>query len=134
MNRFRQLACAFALAACLMHPAFLFCQNDAAKDSSETDKVYHPGDDGLTPPRAIYTVDPTYDDASRRAKLNGYAVLTLVVTRDGTPKEIRITKSLSPSLDKRSIEAVSKWRFSPATKDGKPVAVEIQVQTTLKLY
>ena len=134
MNRTRLLATGLMLAACLVQPAFLLCQNDAAKDSAETEKVYHPGDEGVTAPRAIYQVDPTYDDASRKVKLNGFVVLTIIVAPDGSTKNIRITKSLSPSLDQRSIEAVSRWKFKPATKDGKPVPVEIRVQTTFKIY
>ena len=78
--------------------------------------------------------DPTYDEASRKAKLNGFVVLSLVVTPEGNTKDIKVTKSLSPGLDRKSIEAVSKWKFAPATKDGKPVSVELHVQTTFKIY
>jgi periplasmic protein TonB len=134
MNRHRFLVTVVTLAACLVHSAFLLCQNDSAKDFSETENVYHVGRDGVTPPRAIYTVNPSYDEAARKSKLNGFVVLTLIVTPDGNPKDIRIAKSLSPGLDQKSIEAVSRWKFAPATKDGKPVAIELQVQTTFKLY
>jgi periplasmic protein TonB len=128
------LPIAITLVACLVQPIHLLCQNDSAKDSSQPEKVYKVGRDRVSPPRVIYRVDPTYDDAARKAKLNGFVVLTLIVTPDGDPKDIRIAKSLSPGLDKKSIEAVSQWKFTPATKDGTPVAVEIQVQTTFKLY
>jgi len=37
-------------------------------------------------------------------------------------------------LDQKAIEAVSRWRFDPATKDGKPVAVWIAVETSFHLY
>ena len=33
-------------------------------------------------------------------------------------------------LDENAIEAVKQWRFEPAMKDGKPVAVEINVEVT----
>jgi periplasmic protein TonB len=134
MNVRRQLLIAVMLVAWFVQPALLFCQNDSAKDSSKSEKVYHVGRDGVTPPRVIYKVDPSYDDTARKAKLNGFVVLTLIVTPDGDAKNIRIVKSLSPGLDQKSIEAVSQWKFAPATKDGKPVAVELQVQTTFKLY
>jgi outer membrane biosynthesis protein TonB len=32
------------------------------------------------------------------------------------------------------VEAVTKWRFSPAEKDGQPVAVELGVQVDFHLY
>jgi len=134
MNRRRLLVTVVTLVACFVQPAFLLCQNDPSKTSSETEKVYHVGDDGVRPPRVIHQVDPSYDEASRKAKLNGHVVLTFIVAPDGKPRDIRVVKSLSPGLDQKSIEAVSKWKFTPATKDGKPIAIEIQAETTFKIY
>lgn len=134
MNPRRLLAIAIILIACIFQPAVLRCQNDAAKTSSETENVYHVGDDGVKPPRVIHQVDPSYDEASRKAKLNGHVVLIFVVAPDGKTRDIRIVRSLSPGLDQKSIEAVSKWKFTPATKDGKPIAIEIQAETTFKIY
>jgi TPR repeat protein len=37
-------------------------------------------------------------------------------------------------LDEKAVEAVRSWRFSPALKDGKPVAVEIAVEVDFHLY
>jgi periplasmic protein TonB len=134
MKPHRLFAFAVMLVACIVQPAVLRCQNDVAKDSSKTEKVYHVGRDGVTPPRSLYAPNPEFDEAARRAKLNGFVVLSLIVTPEGNTKDIRVTKSLSPGLDQRSIEAVSKWKFAPATKDGKPVAVELHVQTTFNIY
>jgi TonB family protein len=134
MNRHRLLVTVVTLVACFVQPAFLLCQNDSSNTSSETEKVYHVGDDAVKPPRVIHQVDPSYDEASRKAKLNGHVVLTFIVQPDGKPRDIRVVKSLSPGLDQKSIEAVSKWKFTPATKDGKPIAIEIQAETTFRIY
>jgi TonB family protein len=37
-------------------------------------------------------------------------------------------------LDEKAIEAVKNWRFEPAVKDGKPVAVAISVEVDFRLY
>ena len=37
-------------------------------------------------------------------------------------------------LDEKAIEAVSAWRFEPARKDGKPVAVLITAQVNFRIY
>jgi len=115
-------------------PAFLLCESGSGKDSAQAEKVYQVKSEGITPPRIIHRVDPSYDEAGRKAKTNGSVILTLIVTPEGDPKNIRISKSLSPGLDKKSIEAVSKWKFAPGTKDGRPVAVELQVETTFRIY
>jgi TonB family protein len=36
-------------------------------------------------------------------------------------------------LDEKAIEAVSKWRFRPAMKGGKAVAVQAQVEVNFRL-
>ena len=35
---------------------------------------------------------------------------------------------------KQALKAVGAWRFEPATKDGKPVAVRVKVEADFKLY
>ena len=88
---------------------------------------------GITPPRAIYAPEPGYDDASRRAKTQGTVLLTIVVTADGRVKDAKVTKSLSGALDKQAVEAVSQWKFAPATKDGTPITVRINVECTFRI-
>jgi protein TonB len=37
-------------------------------------------------------------------------------------------------LDEKALAAVSKWRFQPATLHGQPVAVQINVEVTFRLF
>src|SRR5439155_197064 len=37
-------------------------------------------------------------------------------------------------LEQKTIEAVRQWKFDPAMKDGKPVAVAINVEVDFRLY
>jgi protein TonB len=37
-------------------------------------------------------------------------------------------------LDEKAMEAVQKWRFAPGMKDGRPVAVEVNVEVSFRLY
>jgi TonB family protein len=89
---------------------------------------------GVTAPKPLYTPDPKYDKSARKAKYQGICVLSLIVGPDGTPRDVRVTRALGEGLDVKAVEAVSKWRFEPATKDGKPVASFINVEVTFRLY
>jgi TonB family protein len=89
---------------------------------------------GVSAPRAIYDPDPEYSDEARKAKYQGVVVLWVVVGADGTPKDIRISRSLGMGLDERAVEAVRRWRFEPARKDGRPVAVQLNIEVTFRLY
>ena len=58
----------------------------------------------------------------------------MVVGPDGKPHNIRVVRTLGLGLDEKAIEAVKNWRFEPAMKDGKPVAVQIDVDVNFNLH
>jgi protein TonB len=41
---------------------------------------------------------------------------------------------LGMGLDEKAIDAVERWRFAPGMKDGRPVAVQVNVEVTFRLY
>ncbi len=88
----------------------------------------------VTPPQITISSDPVYDHAEGKAKDVGTVVLELIVTPDGLPEDIKVVKSIGLGLDNKAIEAVKKWKFAPATKDGKRVAVKIRVEVKFALY
>jgi TonB family protein len=59
--------------------------------------------------------------------------LWLVVGPEGVPREIRVARLLSPEFNEAAMNTVKNWKFSPATKDGKPVAVQINVRVNFHL-
>lgn len=89
---------------------------------------------GVSAPKAVYSPDPEYSEEARKAKFQGTCVLWLVVGPDGRPRDIKVQRTLGLGLDEKAIEAVKNWRFEPAMKDGKPVAVQINVEVSFRLY
>ncbi|MGH9522863.1 MAG: energy transducer TonB, partial [Terriglobales bacterium] len=89
---------------------------------------------GVSAPRAIDTPDPEYSEEARKAKYQGTCVLWLIVGPDGRPRDVKVARSLGIGLDQKAIEAVRNWKFEPAMKDGKPVAVQINVEVNFRLY
>jgi protein TonB len=96
--------------------------------------VFWPGKGGVTAPRPIYDPDPEYSDAARKAKFQGSVLLWLVVGSNGRPRDLRVQRSLGMGLDEKALAAVSQWRFQPATLNGQPVAVQINVEVSFRLY
>ena len=89
---------------------------------------------GVSAPRAVFTPDPDYSEEARKAKYQGTVVLWLIVGPDGRPRDVKVARSLGMGLDQKAIEAVKNWKFEPAQKDGKPVAVQINVEVNFRLY
>lgn len=96
--------------------------------------IYPAGKMGVTVPEAIFSPEPSFSEEARKAKAQGGVQLVLVVGKDGRPYDIRISQSLGMGLDDKAIEAVSRWRFRPATLNGQPVATRIAVQVDFHLY
>lgn len=89
--------------------------------------------DCVTPPHATYSPEPEYPEKERKARHNGTVVLELVVGSDGLPRDITVSRPLSHGFDKAAIDTVKTWKFSPATKDGKPIATEINVEVSFRV-
>ena len=89
---------------------------------------------GISAPQPVSTPDPEYTEEARRAKTQGTCTLWLIVDAAGHPRDIRVVHGLGFGLDAKAMEAVQRWRFDPALKDGRPVTVQISVEVEFKLY
>ena len=87
----------------------------------------------VKPPSAVYSPDPSYPAAPRRAGFQATVMLWLVVDTDGSPKRIRVQQSAGMGFDEAAIDMVKTWRFQPATRNGEPVPVEVMVETNFRL-
>src|SRR3984885_13311808 len=88
---------------------------------------------GVSPPSILYKVEPEYSEEARKAKFQGTVLLYVVVDEKGNPRDIKIIRPLGLGLDQKAVEAVEKWKFSPGKKDGKPVAVQAQIEVNFRL-
>ncbi len=88
---------------------------------------------GVSPPSILYKVEPEYSEEARKAKFQGTVLLFVVVDEKGLPRDIKILRPLGLGLDQKAVEAVEKWKFSPGKKDGKPVAVQAQIEVNFRL-
>lgn len=89
---------------------------------------------GFGMPSCVYCPDPSYTDPARRAKINGTAILDVLISPDGQASQIRPVKMLGYGLDQQAYDVIKKWRFKPAKLDGSPVAVIVPVEVTFRLY
>lgn len=104
-----------------------------ATDQAATKMTVVPIRPGIVPPRMIFSSPPERTHDAGAVKCSGTVTLQLIVAEDGKAENVKVLRSLGPGLDQKAIEAVSKWKFDPATKDGKPVAVEITVEVDFHL-
>ena len=97
-------------------------------------EVYKPGN-GVTLPVAIKQVKPEYTSEAKAAHIQGEVMLTAVVTANGDVADVTVARSLDSTfgLDQEAVKAAKEWKFKPGMKDGKAVAVSVQLQMTFTL-
>lgn len=95
---------------------------------------YHVGG-GISAPVPLNSVEAEFSDEARRAKYQGVCLIQMIVDAHGNPQNPRVIRPLGMGLDEKALEAVRKYRFKPAMKDGKtPVPVMITVEVNFRLY
>jgi TonB family protein len=87
----------------------------------------------VSAPVVLYSPNAEFSDDARRAKYSGVCIISMIVDADGMPQNLRIVKPLDHGLSEKAIEAVSRYRFKPAMKDGKPVPVMVNVEVNFRL-
>ena len=78
--------------------------------------------------------DPQYFDSARRAKITGQVIFAVAINSTGVVDAVRVVNPLEPGLDQNAVAAIKKWQFTPATKDGKPVPIQMEVEVGYRLY
>ena len=89
----------------------------------------------ISAPIPINNVEAEFSDEARRAKYQGVVLVSVIVDAQGYPQDPRVVRALGMGLDEKALEAVRKYRFKPAMRDGRtPVAVMVNVEVNFHLY
>jgi TonB family protein len=104
-----------------------------ADNNTPDDQIYHVGN-GTSAPRPTYTPEPDFSEEARHAKFQGTVLLRVVVSETGNIVRIKLQRFLGKGLDENAMEELKLWRFDPATRQGKPVAVEMNIEVAYHLY
>lgn len=87
----------------------------------------------ITAPVALFKLEPEYSEEGRKAKLQGIVTLRIEIDERGLPRVVAVSQGLGLGLDEKAVEAVQRWRFHPATRNGKPVPASALVEVAFRL-
>lgn len=96
--------------------------------------TYRAGMNGVSTPQVIYQVDADFSEEARKAKFQGEVIVSLVVDAAGHPQNVKVPRPIGMGLDEKAVEAVRQYRFKPATKNGQPVAVLMNVAVNFQIF
>jgi hypothetical protein len=110
--------CSMVVESCASNPAIPETAPNCALRAEPTARKIEKGS-GITPPKAIYRLEPIAPPTLRTSVT---AVLGAVIGEDGIPRHVCFMDGNEEWASAAS-DAFKHWRFEPATRDGRPVAV-----------
>ena len=88
----------------------------------------------VSTPIMIYQVEPEMTQESKKARLTGIVLLSLIVDTQGMPQNVHVLRGLDMGLDEKAVKAVKQYKFKPAMEDGKPVPVELNLEVNFQFF
>jgi TonB family protein len=84
--------------------------------------------------KVITKVQPVYPEPAKSAGAQGTVNLHAVIGMNGVPLSLQVINTdVNPDLARASIEAVSKWRYSPTLLNGQPIEVDTNITVNFTL-
>ena len=86
--------------------------------------VYQRPKGKLSAPVPTRKVDPKYPQSAIKQRIDGEVILYAIIRKDGHVDSIQLVRGIDPSLDQNAIDALARWEFRPAAREGQPVDLE----------
>lgn len=75
-----------------------------------------------TPAVLVRSVNPRYPTPAQRSRTEGFVVVSFTVTAEGRTSNVKVVDAQPRHVFERAAtDAVERWEFKPATRDGQPV-------------
>lgn len=81
----------------------------------------------LLTPVPMEKTDPGYPLELMKNNVHGQVTLYAIIHSDGRVGDVRVLSSPDDRLDHYAVTALKQWKFAPAEKDGKAIAIEAVV-------
>jgi TonB family protein len=92
------------------------------------------GKDVTSKARILEKPEPQYTEAARKNQITGTVIIKAIFSSSGQVTGIVAVSKLPDGLTEKAIAAARQIRFVPATKDGHPVSMYMQLEYNFNLY
>jgi protein TonB len=103
-------------------------------------------DDGVSPeapmrvggavraPVPILRPAPRYPEIARKARIEGTVLVEATIDQAGTVVDARVLHDIGMGCGQAALDAIRGWRYEPATLNGRPVSVYLEVRVSFQLH
>ena len=84
-------------------------------------------------PAPVNNTEPEFNTYAKLLMFKGTALIHMTIDKSGAPSKLSIKRPLGLGLDEQAIEAVRNWLFIPATRNGRPLSVEVDMEVNFQI-
>lgn len=81
----------------------------------------------MEPPVPVRTVPPKFPQEMRRDGVSGLVTVRCTIDEKGNVTDPQVERTTHEAFVPPALEALRKWKFKPATKQGTPVALKVSI-------
>jgi protein TonB len=79
------------------------------------------------PPVPVRTVAPEFPSEMRRQHMNGLVLVDCEIDSHGDVQDPKVAKTSNDAFTQPALDALKRWKFKPAQRDGNNVAVRVKI-------
>jgi TonB family protein len=87
----------------------------------------------FTAPEIIITATPQFNQVARELGVDGVSQIHVTVSANGIPVGFQVVRAVGAGMDEEALKTVYQYQFQPATRDGHPVAADIDVNLSFQV-
>jgi protein TonB len=85
-------------------------------------------------PVAISRPAPRYPEVARKARIEGTVLVEAIIDQVGSVVDARVLNDIGMGCGQAALDAIRGWRYEPATLNGRPVSVYLEVRVSFQLH
>lgn len=87
----------------------------------------------MEPAVPVRTVPPVYPTEMRRNNINGVVTVACRINPKGEVEDVTVVKASDEAFRQAALDAVRKWKFKPARRDGVEVPIRVSIPIFFKI-
>ena len=84
-------------------------------------------DSRVEPPVPVRTVAPNFPNDLHDKGISGVVVVNVLIDQQGNPQDLKVARSSNSEFEEPAMEALRKWKFKPAERDGSAVSIRVVI-------